>query len=327
MASNSLLTPRDSKLLVRYLDGVDAVVSARLGVGFSPHEDHLTALLCELLDSRLAGLHNLEYSFAALREDLAADSAQLMVDFTIETCKYPPHIESRLTSADLGVIVEYRDYLGTGDSFTRGALFQAKRLYPRVLGEQFRLGDSFREFDRAQLERLSQLEASGPEHDGPLSHRGDGWCYYLFYSPRPETFEDMSRERIRRLVLPNDNIFDHAMGWHLYEYASSPTRFIPGLVVSNLWWLRELESAERSTSSRRLSKPNHVPTAADVFERLWGETHPFSWFLVYQMFRRQAGTSSEPALRRIRGQADGDDAELPLLPRYILTVRVQLGHG
>ncbi|MGH8222164.1 MAG: hypothetical protein ACREQZ_04245 [Woeseiaceae bacterium] len=54
MPNRSILTPCDAKLLVRYLDGVDRIVSARLATGFSPHEDHLTALLCELLDGKIA---------------------------------------------------------------------------------------------------------------------------------------------------------------------------------------------------------------------------------------------------------------------------------
>jgi hypothetical protein len=56
MLAHTSLTPRDAKLLVRYFDGADDVVSARLTRGFSPHEDHLTALLCEMLDDNLSAL-------------------------------------------------------------------------------------------------------------------------------------------------------------------------------------------------------------------------------------------------------------------------------
>ena len=325
MPSRSLLTPRDAKLLVRYLDAVDSVVSARLTVGFSPHEDHLTALLCELLDGNLASLHRLDYTFDDLRRDIAADSRLLSVDFSIETRRYPPHIESRVTSSDLGVIVEYRDHIGDGESFTSGALFQAKRLYPRSLGQPFTLEDTFKEFDLDQLQRLTALQGTA-HREGPRDMPGsaEGWCFYLFYCPRAESYDDNSRERARRLALPNDNIFDYSMGWHLYEFASNPERQIPGLVVSQLSWLAELARTEPSVS--RQPRSTKLPTAAAVFQRLWGETHPFSWFLVYHLLTRRAGTTSDSALSIIRGHPD-QSAEAPTLPRYVLTVRVQLGQG
>lgn len=324
MSSESAITPREAKLLVRYLDSVDKVVAARLAVGFSPHEDHLTALLCEMLDADLSALHTLDYPLAALRQDLGADTTLLSVDFKIETRKYPPHIERRLTSADLGVIVEYRDYLAGAVTFTRGALFQAKRLYSGRPGQPYSLDDSFREFDVDQLERLVALEEETPlgPDDGPRRGRHPGqqpWCHYLFYCPASESYDKNSRERVRRLCLPNDDIFDYAKGWHLYEYASSPSRPIPGLVVSQPSWLINETRSGKGKQFR--------PKAREVFERFWGESQPFSWFLVYDMLRGRAGTSADSALRVVRGQAPTDTEQAPLLPRYVLTVRVQFGQG
>jgi len=274
----SILTPRDRKLLVRYLDAVDAAVAGRLLTGFSPHEDHLTALLCELLDSQHSPLHALSYSFEALKADLAVDSQAIDVSLRLETRKYPPHIERHLTSSDLGIIVEYRDYLGGSASFDRGCLFQAKRLYAK--GSAYTLDDEFREFDPEQLERLAALDSDESllESKEPRHHPDHDWCYYLFYCPSASGYDDRSRELVRRLVLPTDNIFDYSKGWHLYEYASSPSRQIPGLVASRLAWLRS-HVAQSGTGPRK--RPATKPTGRQLFEQFWDGAQPLSWFIVY----------------------------------------------
>jgi hypothetical protein len=87
------MTPRDAKLLIRYLDGVDDIITARLANGFSPHEDHLTSLLCEMLDDNQSVLSALPYPLAQLRDDLAVDPHGLKASLSIEAKKYPTHIE------------------------------------------------------------------------------------------------------------------------------------------------------------------------------------------------------------------------------------------
>ena len=318
----SLLTPRDKKLLVRYFDAVDSVMALRLQQGFSPHEDHLTSLLCELLDAEHAALHAVPYSFEALKGDLAADSAALDVSLRLETRKYPPHIERHLTSSDLGIVVEYRDYLtGTG-SFERGCLLQAKRLYSK--GTAYTVEDEFREFDVDQFARLQQLAmgARPGSAEGPLHHSGRSWCYYLMYCPTAAAYDDRSREIVRRLVLPNDNIFDYSKGWHLHEYASSPSRQIPGLVIADLGILSQVDNAP-STRGRGATRK---PKARHIFDHFWNGAQPLSWFLVYDLMSGAAGTEEPSQLQIVRGQAPSRE-EPPALPRYVLTIRVQAGQG
>ncbi len=214
MIAHTSLTPRDAKLLVRYFDGADDVVSARLTAGFGPHEDHLTSLLCEMLDDNLSALSTLPYPLPKLKEDLAADKRSLRVSLQIEAKKYPPHIERRLTSFDMGIIVDYHDNLTPRNSFQKGALFQAKKLYNRRDHERYSITDCFDEFDPDQLRRMLEMAAdpsfnadpARPENsDGDLFH-------YLFYCPRVEAYDEPSQEELwHHVIRASHRLFGY---WH-----------------------------------------------------------------------------------------------------------------
>jgi hypothetical protein len=329
------VTPRDAKLIVRYLDSVDDVVTARLAAGFSPHEDHLSALLCEMLDDNQSALHTLSYSLASLRTDLALDPNVRRVHVTVESRKYSPHIERRLTSSDIGVVVKYTDNVQPRDSFTRGALFQAKRLYASATGRAYSVDDSFKEFDLAQLQRLNQIETRlasqaaqvrGPSSDvipGAFTHHG--LCHYLFYCPRIEHYDALSTEAIQRNLIPGDGYFDYSFGLHLYEFASDPGRHVPGLLASRLDWLLANYSGTSQSNRGVRSGSKTKPTVREVFERLWNEVTPFSWFIVYGMLLGGAGSSEKAGIDLVRGASVDEDADLPVAPRYVLTVEVQVG--
>ncbi|MGE3673606.1 MAG: hypothetical protein AB7K71_28285 [Polyangiaceae bacterium] len=326
--NRTCLTPREAKLLVRYLDGVDDAVTARLSSGFSPHEDHLTSLICEMLDDNLTALNRLSFPLTELQAELAKDPRKLKAAFSIETRKYPPHIERRLTSSDIGMIVSYRDHLVPSHSFETGALFQAKRLFPsQRRGESaYSLADRFESFETEQLVRIAILDrdAGHPEmHRHRMGH--GGLCHYLFYCPRPEAYDERSREEIHRYLVPSGNIFDYAMGWHLYELASDPERHTPGLIATGIHWLGNtyLEWSDQRVPSIRDKKGK--PSARDVFQQMWQEAFPLSWFLVYGMLLDHRGSSSPDHLALVRGQTTAQDTDTPLLPRYVVTVRVEAG--
>lgn len=322
------ITPREAKLLVKYFDAVDDSVTARLSSGFSPHEDHLTSLLCEMLDDNLTALNRLSFSLQELRDELAKDPRRLAAALSIETRKYPSHIERRLTSSDVGMIVSYRDHLVPAHSFESGVLFQAKRLFPSSRhGElAYTLGGRFESFDFEQLLRLSKLEGGSRHERKRMSHMRQGsLCHYLFYCPRPEAYDESSREEVHRYLVPSGDIFDYAKGWHLYEVASDPDRHVPGLVATELHWAesRYLEFPDPGGPILR-PKPD-TPCARDVFQSMWHHSHPLSWFLVYGMLLGDRGTSSPDDLALVRGEAQKQDAETPILPRYVVTVRVESG--
>jgi hypothetical protein len=307
------LTPREAKLLVKYLDGIDEVLSRRLQIGFSPDEEHLNALLCEMLDNNFTTLNALPYTLEELNADLEYEKRPIRVSLNIETNKYPRWVESRITSADLGIVIAYQDHLIPTNSFDRCDLLQAKKLYHRHLfrSGQYTLNDAFKAFNTDQLKTLSALQDT-------FSDTEDGFGCYLFYLPRPDGYENIDREAVYHYLVPTDYHGVSAQGRHLYEYASDPDRYVPGLIASQLDWLKR-----EYLGNSKPKSPN--PTARQVFEQSWQETFPFSWYIVYRILMGNAGSSKPSAIDFVRGQSNDLDFSDFSFPRYTLTVSVSVG--
>ena len=325
MYNRTCLTPRDAKLIIRYLDGVDDIISARLASGFNPHEDHLTSLLCEMLDDNLTSLSSLSFPLSKLREELAADPKGLKVSLSIEVKKYPAHIERRLTSSDIGVIVNYRDNIVYNHSFEKGVLFQAKKLYRSGPDQPYSLRDSFKEFDVDQLLRLVKLQN---DNDGKeMRHHGDHFLlsHYLFYCPRVDAYDEQSREEVHHLIIPSSDIFDYAEGWHKYELANEPVRHVPGMLASGLNWLTDDYLERKQDGEYSVKSRKDKPTARQAFERYWEEVYSFSWFLVYRMLMGDAGASDPRSMSIVKGNEKNQDSDNPILPKYVMTLKVEAG--
>src|SRR2546425_544191 len=174
------LTPRDAKLLIRFLDSVDSIVTARLLPDAKVDEPHLTSTLREALDERFTRFHSLAYSLGQLKEDLAQDDTAIKVALSIEAKEYSSHVENR-TGADLGVVLRYDNFFRPNESFSKAALFQAKRLFcaRRNHGLSYSEDDRFESFNTEQLLRIVNLS----EKHGSL-------LYYLFYCPHLESYDE-----------------------------------------------------------------------------------------------------------------------------------------
>jgi len=306
---------------------VDDVVSARLANGFNPHEDHLTSLLCEMLDDNLTSLSALPFPLSKLREELALDAKGLRVSLSIEVKKYPPHIERRLTSSDIGIIVNYRDNITYNRSFEKGALFQAKKLYRSSPDQLYSLHDKFKEFDADQLLRFLKLQTDDEMRE-MHHHKSDlhsSLCHYLLYCPRIDGYDEQAREEVHHFIIPSSDIFDFAEGWHRYELANDPARHVPGLLASGLDWLSS-DYLERNQDGHVTVKPRKdKPTARQAFQQFWEDVYPFSWFLVYKMLMGDGGTSDSHSLSIVRGNEKEQNVDNPVLPKYIMTLRVEAG--
>ncbi|MBC1240624.1 hypothetical protein GNE10_26390 [Nostoc sp. 2RC] len=72
-----VLTPRDIKFFFKYFRSIDKILCQRYSLGFCPDEEHLTSILCELLDHKGSQLHQLLYSIADLNRDLEKSGSLL----------------------------------------------------------------------------------------------------------------------------------------------------------------------------------------------------------------------------------------------------------
>jgi hypothetical protein len=324
------LTLRDAKLLVRFFDSVDSIVTSRLIPDAKVDETHLTSTLRETLDERFTGFHALQYTLAQLKTDLATDDTSLKVSLSIEAKEYSRSVENRLNQADLGIIVRYDNFFRPDMSFSKAVLFQAKRLYRayRDHSQTYSENDRFEGFDTKQLLRIIEL-----------TERHSSLLYYLFYCPRPEVYDDQSRRVLRYLTLPNSHWHSiHPFHWieeygflpwwlHVQDYASDPNRHFPGLIASTTYWLRE-QYLERDQSQKDNSKwvvkaKQAAPSIRDVYNRMWNETQALSWFIVYRMLMGSEGASGDEAIGLAQG--DGMSQELGVAPRFTLELRITLG--
>lgn len=151
-----VMTPYDAQCFIKYFSSVELVLGLRFSLSYPPDEEHLTSTLCELLDDKGAKLHNLPYSTENLNQDLSQGNGHLRTSVKIECAKYNRYQESHLTQSDIGIIINYRDYIDGSQSFRHGILVQAKRLYPQGDGT-YSLSSSYGGFDKDQHERLDGL--------------------------------------------------------------------------------------------------------------------------------------------------------------------------
>jgi hypothetical protein len=327
------LTPREVRLLVRYLDGVDDAVTGRLVGGLDQREEHLTYLLCETLDDNLANLSNLPYPLRNLKQDLALEGRPLAVSLTMEAKMYPPQIEGRVTYADLGIVISYQDNVSPSNSFERGAIFQAKRLHRSRRSSDYTLYDAFKAFNAKQLLGLVELEDGHFVEKDDFDWRYDEFCFYLLFCPRPQAYDRQSQEDLCTYAIPtfHEYYFRHpeipfhqlAEGYHALETASDPTRHFPALLTSCIGWLRD-EYLTKDGERYRESPRHDRLLARSVYEHLWDDVTPFSWFLVYRMLLGHTGSSGRNALRIARGESDNQQ-EFGIVPRYVMTLGIQVG--
>ena len=109
----------------------------------------------------------------------------------------------------------------------------------------------------------------------------------------------------------------------LFETASDPTRHFPAVLTSRIGWLVDKNFEERDGKLKDRHSHESLLTR-HVYERLWDDVMPLSWFLVYRMLLGNSGSCGLNALRLVRGQL-GDSDEVTVVPRYVITLAVEVG--
>ena len=72
-----VLGPYEAQCFSKYFKGVDLLLAKRFLFGFLPNEEHITSILCELLDDRGSQLHTLPYTLLDLNSDLKKNGGLL----------------------------------------------------------------------------------------------------------------------------------------------------------------------------------------------------------------------------------------------------------
>src|SRR5205807_2113135 len=127
-----MFSPRVFHLLIKYMDSVDEAVSLRFNRKRPHQETHLTSLLCDLLDDETSGDEKLSYSREELRHDLRSNDEAVQMSIRVETHEYTSDLERWITQSDVGLVVNFRDFITPDYSHSTAWLLQAKRLEPHL---------------------------------------------------------------------------------------------------------------------------------------------------------------------------------------------------
>ena len=174
-----VFTPYDVSILLKYFAGVDELLSKRFLLGFRPAEEHLTSVLCELLDSKGASLHGLSYTVEDMNKDLEQGKSLIRTRIVLETTEYNKYQERHLTQSDLGIVVNYTDNINRNASFKKGVLIQSKKLFSDSQ-QKYDLDCKYESFNHEQHDRLvnllNRLHVTEPEF--PPNFADHALCVY-----------------------------------------------------------------------------------------------------------------------------------------------------
>ncbi|MBG8556092.1 hypothetical protein [Hymenobacter guriensis] len=325
-----MLTPNAFNCLLRHLDEIDRVVAAHLLRKRPWSETHLTSLLCDLLDEDTQSDTQLTYPLADLRRDLAQEDGLLGVQLSVETVEHNGTYERYISQSDIGLRLVFDNLLEPTTSWIRPYLLQAKRLFPQ---QEVPL----------RYTELSRFKSADKEQDARIllltELFGKPYLKYLLYCPRPEKMEaDVSSKLayLRNKQL-NRHIFDYTAGMALHQALSNGSVTLKaGLFVAD---------------------PEHNPVnLGAIHAGILHATLPFSWFIALnfldddwssQQFVPTAVLRPDPAsaefqlvdgivtgkqeiieqlLEKARASnLDGVPANIQIIPRHTITVRVSVG--
>jgi hypothetical protein len=337
-----VFSPSDTASFLKYFTGVSHALAQRFAIGFQPDEEHLTSLLCELLDERGSALHSLEYTVADLNKDLQGMGSLLQATVSLSTTPYTKYAEGHFTQADLGIILEYSDHVDHSNSFQKGLLVQAKKLFP-ASSNGYSLCSRYTSFDVDQHEKLTQLcEHYLMEQHGidprdfdeirkkhPIGFPSEGFCY-LLYNPPFTTLSAREQEYLlhRQLARESKQIYDYTRGLCLYDALLKPEGLKATLKLSSLFAEIGIVHflAEKAASSGK-GKAKYAPfELRAVVDSIDIRQNSFAWFLVFHFLCGESGCQLPQFLQLVTGSQSGMVRELRIKPpRFILRVQVSAG--
>lgn len=338
-----VITPQDAELLLKYFSGVASTLAKRFELGFYPDEEHLTSLLCELLDDHGAELHSLAYSVSDLNKDLKELGSLLHAAITLETTEYNKYQERHFTQADLGIVLDFKDYIDNSNSFRKGLLIQAKKLFP-TNDNHYRLNSCYKSFNSDHhdryvklREKFNRLGNEENEEDICMKERmhRKGECYtafqYLLYNPPLTVLPDREQERIlhQQISIESQSIFDYTHGLCLYETLKKPEGIRSILELSSFFveidtvhsLAKEAASTGRSNKSELAPFDLEALTSSIDIRQL-----SFAWYLVFQFMFGDSGCELPEFLKLVSGSKPKitDNFQISI-PRYVMHVTLTAG--
>lgn len=248
-----MISPKAVNLIIKYVDVIDEAVTKRMVRKRPWSEPALTSLLCDLLDENTQDEEKLRYTLVELNNDLSELDGLLNVSFSIETHEYDSRMERWVTQADLGLIIEFEDYLLPSESWCIPWLLQAKRLYPDCRDPL-----RYTEISRFGAPDLQQKLRMGVLNDTI----GIPFVRFLLYCPRPISLDEEIRLKLTYLRNKrlSGNIFDYTLGLKLHDELSlSNSSLAAGIFIT---------------------RTNELPTnLSAIHADILRESCPLSWFL------------------------------------------------
>jgi hypothetical protein len=249
-----LLGVQHVPLVVRYLDGIDEALSRTFMRPGPPDEPALTSQLCALLDAESQRREKLlRFNIDHLNRALSACGEDLHFDFRIDAHPHSAKMENLVSQSDLGLVLNYENFILPEVSRRWSYLLQAKKLHPFNGYSIFDDRSSFRSINHAQHLRLLNIAKKfGEEH-----------FRYMMYCPQVSAFAQPTATKIRALHTFNlsSRIYDYTSGLTLFDYLKR----VSGRVDSGIW-LAPVESLATKI----------LDAHSRAFEDVW----PFAWFLV-----------------------------------------------
>jgi hypothetical protein len=248
-----MISPKAIHLLIKYFDAIDRLFSKYMNRKRPWEEEALTTVLCDLLDEDYQIEENISYSKIDLYNDFSKFDEPMALYTKIETHKYTKHIESNVTFADLGLIINYQNQFDRNTSFKRCWLLQSKRLFRDDRRNEFTTESKFKSYNEKQHINIQNFNKKYE----------DEFIKYLLYCPRPDNLEKTIREKLaytRNKTLSAD-IFDYTFGLELHNDLLNENSTI--------------------SSSLFFCSPTSFPNDfLSVYKQLFQGMTPFAWFLI-----------------------------------------------
>ncbi|TVP61158.1 MAG: hypothetical protein EA343_14980 [Nodularia sp. (in: Bacteria)] len=323
-----VLSPYEAQCFSKYFKCVDMLLAKRFSLGFLPNEEHITSILCELLDEHGSQLHPLTYSLSDLNNDLKQSCGLLQADVSISTSDYNKYEERHFTQSDLGIVLEYQDYIEPDYSFSRGVLIQAKKLFP-YQNSDYNFSSKYESFKSDQHNRLDQLNQIYVKKGC-----GSECVKYLMYNPPLEIIPKYEQQKILHKEMVRDAItseFYFTFGLHRYkELIESDKASILslGCLFASIEDVHEL-AIQAAARASRTQKSLHEFNLGALVDAINVYESSLSWFFVFDLMMKGVGCSCKEFLDLVSsGRQSRIVGNLEVIPpKYSIKLKITAGVG